>query len=188
MSVSCLFEQEKYGVHSCSDKKERYAPNGPAGSPQEGAVPQSISEPASAAGGPISHAIFRLARLHKELAGQLLRDIGLYPGQELLLMQLWDGGPLRQVDVVRLLDSDAATITRSVQRLERAGLVRRSRNVADKRSVIIEATRESEHLRIKVEAVWRSLEKKTVKQMTRQQRGEALRILKRLEENVDGSR
>jgi MarR family transcriptional regulator, organic hydroperoxide resistance regulator len=151
-------------------------------------VPQSISEPASAAGGPISHAIFRLARLHKELAGQLLRDIGLYPGQELLLMQLWDGGTQRQVDVGRLLDSDAATITRSVRRLERAGLVRRTRNAADKRSVLIEATPESEPLRLKVEAVWGTLEQLTVKGMTRQQRAEALRALKRLEENVAASR
>lgn len=150
-------------------------------------MPKSISEPASAAGGPISHAIFRLARLHKELAGQLLRDIGLYPGQELLLMQLWDGGPQRQVDVVRLLDSDAATMTRSVQRLERAGLVRRTRNAADKRSVIIEATPQSEPLRRKVEAVWKTLEQRTVQQMTRAQRVEALRVLNSLEANIDGS-
>lgn len=151
-------------------------------------MPTSMSEPASAAGGPISHAIFRLARLHKELAGQLLRDIGLYPGQELLLMQLWDGGPQRQVDVIRIIDSDAATMTRSVQRLERAGLVRRTRNAADKRSVIIAATPESEPLRRKVEAVWKALEQRTVAQMTRAQRVEALRVLNSLEENIDGSR
>jgi DNA-binding MarR family transcriptional regulator len=151
-------------------------------------VPKPVSEPASAAGGPISHAIFRLARLHKELAGQLLRDVGLYPGQELLLMQLWDGGPQRQVDVLRLLDSDAATITRSVQRLERAGLVRRTRNAADRRSVIIEATPESEPLRTKVEAIWMTLEQRTVKGMTGKDRAEALRVLKRLEETVAGSR
>jgi DNA-binding MarR family transcriptional regulator len=91
-----------------------------------------------------------VARLHQELAGRLLRGIGLYPGQELLLMQLWDGGPQRQVDVIRVLGSDAATMTRSVQRLERAGLVSRTRNVEDGRSVIIAATPHSETLRAQV--------------------------------------
>ena len=52
------------------------------------------AEPAAAPpcsdAGPLSHAIFRLARVHRMLAGQLLRRCGLHPGQELLLMHLWE--------------------------------------------------------------------------------------------------
>ena len=148
----------------------------------------SIDEPAGAAVGRVSHAIFRVARLHKELAGRLLRDLGLYPGQELLLMQLWDAGPQRQVDVIKILDSDAATMTRSVQRLEKAGLVSRTRNVEDGRSVIIAATPASEPLRIKVEQAWRGLEEATVAQMTPAQQAGALRVLQTLESNLDPPR
>lgn len=151
------------------------------------AMTEARVEPAAAAGGPVSHAIFRVARLHKELAGQLLREVGLYPGQELLLMQLWDGGAQRQVDLVRTLDSDAATMTRSVQRLERAGLVRRTRNAADKRSVIIEATPASESLRPKVEEVWTSLEQLTVRDMSRKRQDGALHVLVDLEANLKGA-
>ncbi len=135
--------------------------------------------------GPVSHAIFRLARAHKELAGRLLRDAGLYPGQELLLMRLWDDGPQRQVDLARTLDSDAATMTRSVQRLERAGLVSRSRNSADARSVIISATPASESLRSAVEEAWRVLEETTVARMTAGQRADAVRTLDVLRGNVE---
>lgn len=135
--------------------------------------------------GPVSHAVFRLARAHKELAGRLLRDAGLYPGQELLLMRLWDGGPQRQVDLARTLDSDAATMTRSVQRLERAGLVARTRNSADARSVIISATPASESLRVAVEKAWRALEATTVAGMTAAQRSEAVRLLDLLRGNVE---
>ncbi|MEO8907688.1 MAG: MarR family winged helix-turn-helix transcriptional regulator, partial [Microbacteriaceae bacterium] len=78
-----------------------------------------VQQPATAAGGPISHAIFRVARLHRMLAGSLLRKTGLYPGQELVMMHLWDRGEQRQVDLVKVLDSDAATMTRTIQRLER---------------------------------------------------------------------
>jgi DNA-binding MarR family transcriptional regulator len=143
-----------------------------------------VSEPATAAVGRVSHAIFRLARVHKELAGQLLRQAGLYPGQELLLMQLWDGGPQRQVDVLRILGSDAATITRSVQRLEKAGLVSRTTNAADRRSVIIQATPASELLRQHVDRAWQTLEAATVGHLSAADTADALQVLETLESNL----
>lgn len=36
---------------------------------------------------PITHAIFRIACKHRVVVAGLLRPIGLFPGQELLLMQ-----------------------------------------------------------------------------------------------------
>lgn len=151
-------------------------------------MPTPLPDPAGAPVGPVSHAVSQLARRHKEVAGQLLREVGLHPGQELLLMQLWHGGPQRQVDVGRILGSDAATITRSVQRLERAGLVSRSPNATDARSVIIAATPASEALRPEVERVWRLLEDRTVVGMSAAQRAEALQVLQALEGNLGGGR
>lgn len=37
----------------------------------------------------VSFSIVALARSHRALAAQLLREIGLFVGQELMLMQLW---------------------------------------------------------------------------------------------------
>lgn len=121
----------------------------------------ALAQPTAAAGGPVSYAIFRVARLHREQAGKLLREIGLYPGQEILMMHLWDTGPQRQADLVRVLDSDAATMTRAVQRLERAGFVRRTPSPTDRRSTIIEATPASAPLRTAVEQIWAQLERVT---------------------------
>ncbi|MGV9763641.1 hypothetical protein [Micromonospora tulbaghiae] len=42
------------------------------------------------------------------LAGQLLREVGLHPGQELLMMRLWDSGPLRRTDLADEFDTDSA--------------------------------------------------------------------------------
>jgi len=39
----------------------------------------AVPIPAAAHGGPISHAIFRVARLHRMIAGNLLRRVGLHP-------------------------------------------------------------------------------------------------------------
>jgi MarR family transcriptional regulator, organic hydroperoxide resistance regulator len=130
---------------------------------------------------PLSHAVFRIARLHRMLAGQLLRQAGLYPGQELVMMQLWMEGPQRQVDLVRMLQSEAPTMTRTIQRLEKAGLVRTSRDATDRRSIIVKATKKSASLRGAVEGAWSELEARTVGGLTRVRRRDIMAALVALE-------
>ncbi|WP_189717972.1 MarR family winged helix-turn-helix transcriptional regulator [Streptomyces phaeofaciens] len=140
--------------------------------------------PPSVQAGAMTHAIFRVARLHRMLAGQLLRRVGLHPGQELVMMQLWDLGPQRQTDLVRLLGSDAATMTRTVKRLENAGFVRRRPSATDKRATIIEATTASLALRKEVEQIWAELEDGAAGALTADEQDEAIRVLARIEDSL----
>lgn len=150
----------------------------------QGGAPPSDA-PLSAA--PLSHAVFQLARLHKSIAAQLLRETGLRPGQELVLMTLWDRGPQRLVDLVQMLDSDAPTMTRSIARLERSGLVARSRSAQDGRVVIVQATESSLPLRPRVAAAWARLEQLTVGDASERRQAELLRALKELESHLETS-
>ncbi len=134
--------------------------------------------------GPVSQAIVRVARLHRMLAGALLRRVGLHPGQEFVMMHLWESGPQRQTDLVALLDSDAATITRMVQRLEHAGFVRRTPSPHDKRVTIVEPSAASLALRAQVEALWGELEAHTVDGLTAVEQDTARQTLGRIEENL----
>ncbi|WP_405640982.1 MarR family winged helix-turn-helix transcriptional regulator [Streptomyces uncialis] len=145
---------------------------------------RTVPLPASARRGPISHAIFRVARLHRMIAGQLLRRVGLHPGQELVMMHLWERGPQRQIDLIRLLDSDAATMTRTVRRLEQAGFVRRRPSESDKRAVIVEPTAASQALRREVEQVWAELEGITAGDSTAEEQASVLCVLERLERHL----
>ncbi|WP_329024200.1 MarR family winged helix-turn-helix transcriptional regulator [Streptomyces sp. NBC_00690] len=145
---------------------------------------ETVSLPESALGGPISHAIFRVARLHRMIAGQLLRRVGLHPGQELVMMHLWERGPQRQIDLIRLLDSDAATMTRTVRRLEQAGFIRRRPSETDKRAVIVESTAASRALQREVEQVWAELEKITAGDFTAEQETAALATMEALERHL----
>ncbi|MEV6028010.1 MarR family transcriptional regulator [Streptomyces sp. NPDC052036] len=147
---------------------------------QEATVPI----PGAARGGPVSHAIFRLARLHRMLAGQLLRRIGLHPGQELVMMHLWELGSQRQADLVRLMDSDAATMTRTIRRLEQAGFVRRRPSPTDKRASLIEPTAASQALRREVERAWSQLEEISTAGFSDDERTAALHTLEHLEQNL----
>lgn len=144
-------------------------------------VPEAGELAEAARRGPISHAIFRVARLHRMLAGQLLRDVGLHPAQELVMMQLWDRGRVRQTDLARHVSADAATMTRTIQRLEKAGFVRRVRSTSDKRSVLVEPTAASQALRQQVEDLWSRLEDYVAGDLTDAERGETLAALERLE-------
>ncbi|WP_250402770.1 MarR family winged helix-turn-helix transcriptional regulator [Streptomyces cellostaticus] len=152
--------------------------------PEVTAQEATVPVPGAARGGPISHAIFRLARLHRMFAGQLLRRIGLHPGQELVMMHLWELGPQRQIDLVRLMDSDAATMTRTVRRLEQAGFVRRRPSPTDRRASLIEPTTASHALRREVEQVWSRLEDISTAGLSGAECADALATLERLEQNL----
>lgn len=145
---------------------------------------QAAEQSAAIGAGSVSHAIFRVARLHKALAGRLLRESGLYPGQELVLMMLWEQGPQRQVDLAEAVESDAPTMARSISRLEKAGLVQRSPSPTDRRATIVEATEASLALRMKVNSVWTELEHHTVDDLSTAQRDEVLASLALLESTL----
>lgn len=133
---------------------------------------------------PVVQALCRVERLHYQLAWQLLHAVGLHPGQELIMMRLWADGPQQPTALIRLLGSDAATMTRSVQRLERAGFVRRKPCPTDRRSVIIEPTQASQALRAQVETIWPRLDELCTKSFTGDERAQALELLSKIERNL----
>lgn len=138
-----------------------------------------------AAAGRVGHAIVQVARLHKSLAAQLLKPVGLHLSQELVMMQLWDAGPQRQADLVRMLGSDAATITRTIRRLEHAGFVHTAPSPTDGRSVIVTATAESKDLRPGVESAWRELEDAVVADLDPVEQERAIELLRRIEAGLE---
>lgn len=134
--------------------------------------------------GALTNAIVRVSRLHRMLAQQRLRRVGLHLGQELVMMQLWERGPQSQTDLVRALGSDAATMTRTVRRLEQAGFVRRRPSPTDGRATIIEPTAASRSVRREIERIWSELEAATVDGLSRVQQDETLTVLQRIEDNL----
>lgn len=146
-----------------------------------------VPSPAAAVRGPISNALIRVTRLHVIRARQLFRSLGLHPGHELLMMHLWDTGPQRQADLAAAFDTDSASMTRTVQRLERAGFVRRRPDPHDGRATLVEATPASVGLRSQVEELWAELEAATVGDMSSAQRRNLLAGLEQLEANLAGA-
>ena len=72
---------------------------------------------------PVSFAIFALARSHRAKAASMLADIGLFPGQEILLMQLAEKDGKPQKSLCESIGLDHSTVAKSVARLERDGAI-----------------------------------------------------------------
>ncbi|MCX2182987.1 MarR family winged helix-turn-helix transcriptional regulator [Streptomyces sp. SKN60] len=148
--------------------------------------PATAGLPSAARGGPASHALSRVARLHRIAAARLLKEADLYPGQEFLMMALWDCGPVRQSALIQSLGLDPSTVTKMLQRLEQCGHVRRRPDPDDRRAVLVEPTEEGEALRSRVEAAWATLEERTLAGLDADDRAQLTRLLARLEENLCG--
>jgi MarR family transcriptional regulator, organic hydroperoxide resistance regulator len=147
-------------------------------------IDEATPLPTAVRTGPISHAIFQVTRTTRALVASLLRPLGLYPGQELVIMYLWDLGPLRQTDLARLTSTDAPTMTRMIQRLEHAGFVRRFPSPDDKRAHLVEATPASRGLRQQIEQVWSEMEEMAVGGLSAQERETVLRVVQGLEKRL----
>ncbi|WP_432000680.1 MarR family winged helix-turn-helix transcriptional regulator [Streptomyces sioyaensis] len=139
------------------------------------------------AGAPMSAALFSAARAHRITAANLLRDTGLYAGQELLMMRLWQEGEQRQADLIKTLGLDPSTVTKMLKRLEQSGFVTRAPSATDRRAVTVRPTRAGQALRERVEQAWRELEEATTAGLTREERAVAMRLLGRITENLTAS-
>jgi len=147
--------------------------------PRSGTWP--APSPLADAKGPITHTIFRLARKHRVVVGTLLRPLGLFPGQELLLMQLWDRGARAQTDLVEALGIDHSTVTKMLQRLQAAGLVERSPSSEDRRVTLVSLTDAGRQLRTEIEHVWEEMERLTAAHLSEAERRQLLQLLESIE-------
>lgn len=136
---------------------------------------------------PVSFSIFALARSHRALAGQMLREIGLYPGQEILLMQLWNQDSQSQNSLRKTLGLDHSTIAKTVQRMEKADLVKRSRSPEDGRVTVVSLTKAGQDLNKKVLEIWSSLEHITTNNMSKEETDLFVSLTQKIASNVEKS-
>ncbi|RDG36993.1 MarR family winged helix-turn-helix transcriptional regulator [Streptomyces corynorhini] len=87
----------------------------------------------------------------------VLKDLGLTYPQYLVMLVLWERGPLPVKDLGEALRLDSGTLSPLLKRLETAGLLRRERSTRDERSVHIHLTEEGAGMREPARAVPRRI-------------------------------
>lgn len=85
----------------------------------------------------------RITRLYRPL----LEPLGLTYPQYLTMLVLWEQAPRTVGELGQMLDLDSGTLTPLLKRLESAGFVRRQRDPADERRVLVGLTEQGHALR-----------------------------------------
>ena len=124
------------------------------------------SEPSIESRGEVSFAIARAARLHRQRADELLNEIGLHVGQEMLLNVLWTEGEMSQTELAKRLDIQPATLTVALRRLEKNGLVVRTRDPEDQRVSRVQPSYKSGELKNGVMLAWSRLEHESIRNLS----------------------
>lgn len=127
------------------------------------------SVPSTAGEGPLSYAIFELARAHRGRAAAMLRKMDLHPGQELLLMHLFDRDGQTQSELLDAVGLDHSTVSKSLRRMQDAGLVVRESAEHDRRVMVVHLTDKGRAMREPLAAMWRELEAISTQHLSTQQ-------------------
>jgi DNA-binding MarR family transcriptional regulator len=126
----------------------------------------------------------RTVKAQSMLVASLLADAGVYPGQELLLQVLWDRGPKSQAELATALHLDPSTVTKTLQRLERHGLIARCPSELDRRAHVVSTTTAGDTLRDKIRQAMAETERRAVAGLSPEEVAELARLLGRVHENL----
>ncbi|MBF8185759.1 winged helix-turn-helix transcriptional regulator [Nonomuraea sp. K274] len=140
--------------------------------------------PSTAHGGPVSYAIFTLARAHRGFAAGMLRELGLHPGQELLLMQLMDRDGQTQSELLESVGLDHSTVSKSLRRMQEAGLVVREQAEHDRRATLVRLTDKGRAMRGPIERMWTTLEETTIRDLDADQAQALITVARTIERSI----
>ncbi|MCI0711342.1 MAG: MarR family transcriptional regulator [Chloroflexi bacterium] len=128
--------------------------------------------------------IIQFIKAHRKLAEAAFSEVGLYPGQEMILFELWEEEGLTQSQLAENVCVEPPTVTKTLQRLERAGIVERRQDVEDARVSRVYLTPEGAALRDQVQQMWDDLEAMTIKGLTDAEKALLLRLIEQITKNL----
>lgn len=128
--------------------------------------------------------MMRVARAYRTAAAAQLSRLGLYPGQEVLLVELWRDEGRTQARLAQALGVEPPTVTKMVQRMEASGLVTRAVDPSDRRAVRVSLTPKGRALKIQVDAITAELERRTLAGLSDRQQADLRGLLATLEVNL----
>jgi len=104
---------------------------------------------------PIGARIVQIAKIHRRWVAAELEKLGLYVGQELLLMRLCRSEGLRQSTLAEGLGIEPPTVHRMLARLEAAGFVERRPDPDDARASLTYLTPRGRETCARIREIWR---------------------------------
>ena len=127
-----------------------------------------------------------LSRRAKEACGQQLQHYGVHAGQHHLLELLWETPEgLTVGEIAERLAVEAPSITRTVQRMGRQGLVEKHPHPTDARLVIVKLTTKGKALQPVIPQVIIHVEEQMLAGLSEVERAFLMRLLKQMLQNLE---
>ncbi len=133
---------------------------------------------------PLDLLLAQVSRLHYHRSHELLEALGLYRGQPPVLRALQKQEGLTHTELAQRLRVTPATITRMLQRMEKAGFVTRRPDPADQRLSRVYLTDAGRAVQAEIRQVLRTMEEDEFSGFTEEERAEMRRLLLRLRDNL----
>lgn len=127
----------------------------------------------------------KVCKAHRAGVGALLSEVGLHPGQEMVLIELWESDGPRGGELAARLGVEPPTVTRMLARLENCGLVERRPDPQDARSFRVYLTEEGRRLEEPVARIWERSEERTLAGFSPDERRAFREMLVRVRANLD---
>lgn len=131
------------------------------------------------------YTLAKVCRAHRGNVGELLAEVGLHVGQEMVLIELWENDGLRGGELAFRLRVEPPTVTKMLRRLENCGLVERRQDPADARSFRVFLTEEGRTLEEPVNRCWERAEEKALAGLNREERHNLHDLLTKVRANLD---
>ena len=132
----------------------------------------------------IDFLLVQVSKLHRSRAHHLLESLGLYRGQPHVLRALWEQEGMTHGELAARLQVQPATITKMIQRMEKAGFVARRPDPKDQRVSRVYLTEAGRTVQDRVKQVWRTLEDETFDGFTLEERVLLRRFFLQMRENL----
>ncbi len=132
-----------------------------------------------------SFALAKVCKAHRGSVGELLAEHGLHPGQEMVLVELWESDGLRGGELAARLGVEPPTVTKMLRRLEGCGLVERRPDPSDARSFRVYLTHRGRDLEGPVAGCWERAEEQLLAGLSEEERRTFYGLLVRVRSNLD---
>jgi len=133
----------------------------------------------------MGYTLARVCRAHRGNVGDLLAEVGLHVGQEMVLIELFEQDGLRGGELAERLGVEPPTVTKMLRRLERCGFVERRQDPQDARSFRVYLTGEGRALEGPLTRCWEKVEETTLAGMSVGERKTLHRLLTKVRANLD---
>jgi len=125
-----------------------------------------------------------IGRRQRAQMNEALAANGIYAGQEMFLWHLWRQDGLTQSQLVERLCVRPPTVSKMLERMERAGLVTRRLDPDDSRISRVYLTEQGRRSQDAVSEVWMSIERRLTQGLSVEERLLLRRLLLQVHENL----